>query len=136
FLRFQIVRLIKKHWIDLLLIDEVLNIHCLGSLQINALKIFVLEHDVFSLFILITLDDLIPGNLLAVLFGNALVIYGTQIALAQQTKLELFPSRGRIESNRNVNETEANAAFPDCPCHTDLIRAASSNRASGAEGFR
>ena len=35
FLRLKIVRLIKEHWIDLFLIDEVLNIYCLRCFQIN-----------------------------------------------------------------------------------------------------
>src|SRR5438132_3519053 len=121
FLRFQIVGLIKKHRIDLFLIDEVLNVHCLCRLQINALKILVLEHDVFSLLILIPLHDLVPGNLLAVFFSDTLVVYRTQIALAQQTKLEFLTSRGGIQGDRNVNQTETDAAFPDCARHTNLF---------------
>jgi hypothetical protein len=64
------------------LIDEVLNIHRLGGLQINTLKVFIPQHDVFPFLILVTFDDLVPVNLLAVLFGNTLVVYRAQIAFA------------------------------------------------------
>src|SRR5207245_3988454 len=88
-----------------------------------------LKDDAFALLILITLDDLVPGNFLAVLFSDTLVVHRTQIALTQQAKLELFPTRGGIESDRNINETEADAAFPDCARHTNLIRYSGRNRA-------
>jgi hypothetical protein len=91
-----------------------LNVHRLRGLEINPLEIFVLEHDVIPLLVIVTLDDLFPGNFLAVLLGNALVIDGAQIALAQQTKLKFFSSRGGIKSDGNINQPEADAAFPDC----------------------
>src|SRR4029077_12616598 len=115
---------IKKNRIDLFLMDEVLNIHCLCGLQINAFKVFILKHDVFPLLVLVTFDDFVPRNFLSVLFGDTLVVYRTQIAFAQQAKLQLLPSRGGIESDWNVNETEADAAFPDGARHKTLIRAA------------
>ena len=50
-LRFQIVRFIKKHGVDLVLVDEVLNINRLRRFEVYALKIFIPEHNIFSFFI-------------------------------------------------------------------------------------
>src|SRR5437870_4394617 len=124
FLRLKIVRLVEKYWIDVFLIDEVLNIHRLRGLEIDMLEIFILEHDVFPLLVLVALHDLVPGNFPAILLGNTLVVNRTQIALAQQTKLEFLPSRSGIKSDRNINQTEADAAFPTCARHTKLFRRA------------
>ena len=121
FLRFQIVGLIKKHGIDFIDIDEVLNIDRLGCFQIDALKILIFQHDVFPFFVFVALHDLVPGNFFAVLFGNTLVIYGTQIAFAQQTKLEFLAPCSGIKRDGNINQPEADTAFPDC-AHTKLFR--------------
>src|SRR6202043_3602415 len=121
FLRFEIIRFVKEHRIDLVKIDKVLDVHRLGRFEINALKIFVFQHDVFSFFILVAFDNLVPRNLPAVLFRDAFVIHGTQVALAKETKLELrLPSR-RIQGDGNVNQTETDAPFPNCT-HTKLFR--------------
>ena len=82
-LRLKVVWFVKKHRVDFFLIHEVLDVDGLSGLEINSLKIFILEQDVFPFLVLVTLNDLIPGHFLAVFFGNAFVIYGAQIALAQ-----------------------------------------------------
>jgi hypothetical protein len=68
-------------------------------------------------------DDLVPRNFPAILFRDAFVIHGTQVALTKETKLELgLPSR-RIQSDRNINQAKTNAPFPNCT-HTKLFRTA------------
>src|SRR5258705_7826589 len=62
-LRLQIVRLIEENWIYLFQIDEVLNVDSLSGFEINSLKIFLPQHDVFALLVLIALNDLVPRNL-------------------------------------------------------------------------
>src|SRR4029077_8409897 len=85
---------------------------------------------VFPFFILVALDDLVPRNFPAVLFRDALVIHGTQVALAKKTKLELLlPSRW-IQGDGNVNQAETDAPFPNCT-HTKLFRTARLIWASG-----
>jgi hypothetical protein len=121
-LRLQIVWLVEKYRVDLFLFDEVLNIDSLRGLQIDSLKIFILQNDVFSLLVFVAFHDLVPGDFLAILFGNTLVIHGTQIAFAQQTELEFLASGGGIKSDWDINQPEADAAFPDCACHTQLFR--------------
>src|SRR5206468_12210246 len=77
----------------------------------------VLQHNVFSFFVLVPFDDLVPGYFFAILFRDAFIIHRTQVAFSKQSKTELlFPSR-RTERDRNVNQTKTDAAFPDCACH-------------------
>src|SRR5437879_2006105 len=122
FSRLKIVRLVEKYWIDFILLDEVLDIHRLRGLEIDTLEIFILEHDVFPLLVLVGLHDLVPGNFPAILLGTTLVVNRTQIALGQQTKLEFLPSRSGIKGDGNINQTEADAAFPNCARHIKLFR--------------
>ena len=122
FLRLQIIGLVEKNRVDLFLSDEVLDFHGLRCFQVDPLKILIFEHDVFPLFVFVTFHNFVPRNFLAVLFGDTLVIHRTQIAFAQQTKLEFLASRSGIKSDWNVNQPETDAAFPDCACHTQLFR--------------
>ena len=103
FLWLEIVWLVKENRVDLFLIDEVLDVHGLCGLEIDMLEIFVLKHDVFPLFILVALDDLIPGNLLAVFFSDAFVINRAQIGLAQKAEVEFLAPRSWVERNRYVD---------------------------------
>ena len=131
FLRLKVVRLIEEHWIDLFLIDEILNVHGLSGLEIYTLEIFILKHDIFPFLVLVTLHDLVPRNFLAVFFGDTLVIDRAQVALAQQTEPQFLASRSGIKSDGNVNQPEADAALPDCARHIlSMIRAPSAPRVS------
>src|SRR5437660_919748 len=131
FLRLKVVRLIEEHWVDLFLIDEILNIYRLRRLEINPLKVLILQDNIFALLILIALHDLVPRNFLAVLFGDTLVIDRAQVALAQQTEPQFLASRSGIKSDGNVNQPEADAALPDCARHIlSMIRAPSAPRVS------
>jgi hypothetical protein len=68
-------------------------------------------------------DDLVLRNFPAVLFRDVFVIHGTQVALAKETKLELRLPSCRIQGDRNVNQAETDAPFPNCT-HTKLFRTA------------
>src|SRR5262249_57591409 len=63
FLRLQIVRLVEEHWIDLFLIDEILDVHGLGGFKNNSLKNLFPQHYVFPLFLLLAPHALLPPNL-------------------------------------------------------------------------
>src|SRR5262245_40416765 len=120
----EIVRLVEKHRIDLFLIDEILDVHGLSGFKINALEIFILEHDIFPLLVLVALHDLVPRNFLAVLFSDTLVAHGAQVAFAQKTKAELLSPGGRVQRDWYVDQAEADTAFPNCTCHIGLFRGA------------
>ena len=117
FLRLKIVWLVEEDRVDLIQIHKILNIDRLGCFDINPVKVFFFQNDIFAFFVLVTFDDLVPRNFFAVLLRNTPVIHGTEIAFSQQTKLKFFAPRRRIKSDGNINEAKADAAFPDCARH-------------------
>src|SRR5947199_299031 len=64
------------------------------------------------------------ADLVAVLKRVTQECIGFISAFLQQTKLQFFAPRRRIKSDGDINEAKADAAFPDCACHTHLFRAA------------
>jgi hypothetical protein len=78
-LRLQIIGFVEEHRINFFEIDEVLDVDSLSGFEIHSLKVLFLQHDVFALLVLITLDDLVPRNLLAIFFSNAFVINRAKI---------------------------------------------------------
>jgi len=103
FLWLQIVGLIEEYRIDFLLIDEILDVYGLSCLEIDALKIFILQNNVFSFFVFVAFDDVIPRYFLAVLLCYALVIDRAQILRAQKPKFQFFSAGGGVEGNRNID---------------------------------
>src|ERR1700688_1390086 len=113
-----------SHRIDFIKIDKILDVHRLRRFQIDALKIFVFQDDGLPFLVIITFHDLVPWHLFAVGFRDPFVIDGTQIFRPQQAKSKLLFPRRRIKGDGNVDETETDAAFPNC-AHTQLFRTAS-----------
>ena len=87
FLRLEVIRFVKIHGIDLIDVDEVLDIDRLSRLEIDALKIFVVQHDELPFFVFVTLHDFVPGNFAAILFRDALVVHRAQILRPKKAKL-------------------------------------------------
>ena len=74
-LRLQIIWFIKKHWVDFIDLDEILDVYGLRCFQIDALKILILQHDVFPFFVFVSFYNLVPWHLFAVLFSNPFVVH-------------------------------------------------------------
>src|SRR4029077_10815179 len=91
----------------------------LRRFQVNPLKIFLVQDNELPFLVFVAFHDLIPRHFLAVLFRDPFVIYGAQIALAEKTKFQILAPRRRIKGNRDVNESEADTAFPN---RTHLIK--------------
>ena len=98
----QIVGFIEVYRIDFLLIDEILDVYGLSCLEIDALKIFIFQDNVFSLFVFVAFDDVIPRYFLAVLLCHALVINRAQILRAQEPEFQFIFADGGVEGNGNV----------------------------------
>src|SRR5262249_6970720 len=58
-------------------------------------------------------DDLIGRNFFHVDLGYLLVFDRAQVTHAELTKTQLLLARGGINGNRNINQPEADAAFPN-----------------------
>src|SRR5207253_6705589 len=82
--------------------------------DLDPLEIFLVDDDELALFVFVSLDDLVPRDFFAILFGDAFVLDGAQIAAAEQLKLDLIcRPRSGIETHRNIHQPEADGAFPD-----------------------
>ena len=89
------------------------DVHRLGRLDIDAGEVLVLQNDEFPLLVFIAFHDLVPRHLFAVGLGHALVIHRAVIRSAKQAKLQfLAPQRGK-QGDGDINQTEADRAFPD-----------------------
>ena len=64
-------------------------------------------------FVFVAFNDLICGNFLRVGFGHFLVLDRAVISSAQLAETEFLFSGRRINGNGNVNEPEADTAFPN-----------------------
>ena len=123
-LRLEIIRFVKIDRVDFIEIDKILNVDRLRRFQIDALKVFVFEHDEFPFLVLVTFDDLIPGTSLPSFLGHAFVIDRAQVGLAQKPKLKLLPAGRRIQGDGDIDQTEADCAFPNWCVDLKIIRAA------------
>src|SRR5262249_16715725 len=66
--------------------------------------------------------DLIPRNLPVVGFGDAFVFDRALIARPQKAKLDpLRFGRSRVKAYWNIDEAEADSAFPNGSWHDDLL---------------
>src|SRR5687768_4638465 len=71
FLRSEEIRLVKEAWIDITHVDKFADIDHLAGFDLHAFEIFFRQDDVFALLVFVTLDDVLPWNLLAVGFADA-----------------------------------------------------------------
>ena len=85
-----------------MLIDEILDVYGLSCLKIDPLKVFILQNNVFPLFVFVAFDDVIPRYFLAVLLCHALVINRAQVLRAQEPEFQFFFAGGGVEGNGNV----------------------------------
>ena len=114
FLRLEIIRFVEIHRIDLLQVDEILDVDGLGRLEIDALKILVVQDDELPFFVFVAFHDLVPRNFLAVLLRDAFVIDRAVILRSQQAEFQLFLPRRRIKRDRDIDEAKTDTALPDC----------------------
>jgi len=112
-LRFEIVRFVEENRINLFERHKLDDLDALSRLDVSPAEVLVLQDDKLSLFILIAFDDLVPRHLFGIGFGDAAVIDGAEIILAQQAKGQLLALRGRVQRDWDVDQAEANRAFPN-----------------------
>src|SRR5947209_1062120 len=120
FLWLKKIRLVKKLWIDLLKVYEIGDIDGVGGFDPHLFEVFVTQNDVAAFFVFESFYDLISRNFLQVGFGDFFVFDRAQVGLAQLPKTELFFTGSRVNRNRNVNQAEADAAFPGWAHNSDL----------------
>src|SRR5580692_1947758 len=119
--RLEIVRLVEVHRVDLVDFDELDDVHGLRGLGIHRRKIFVVQHHVLPLLVLVPLDDLVPRYGLSIDAADALVLYASFVFRVQHIEGKVVGLYGREEFDRNRNEAEIYRPRPDCMRHRWII---------------
>ena len=110
--RFEEIRLVEKLRIHLVDIDKVGDIDRMSRFDPHLFKIFVAHNNIATLLVLVAFHDLIGRHFLHVGLGHFFVFDRAQIGFAQLPKTEFLFASGRINRDRNVDQAEADAAFP------------------------
>src|SRR5262249_4453239 len=83
------------------------------GLDPHLLEVLVFQHNVTAALVFEALYDLVAWNFLRVRFRHLFVSDGTEIAGTKLPETKFLLTRGRINRHRNINQSEADAAFPD-----------------------
>src|SRR5947207_1229647 len=95
--RRKVVRALVELRRDLFQRNERRDIDGLRGLDVGSLEVFVGEHDVFVFLVLISLDDVLPFDVLAGFLAVALVANRREVALVEHGELEFLALLGWIE---------------------------------------
>src|SRR5262245_18982123 len=83
------------------------------GLDAHLLEVLIVHHDITTALIFEPLHNLVDWNFLRVRFRHLFVFNRTEIAVTKLPETKLLLSSGGINRHRNVNQPEADAAFPD-----------------------
>src|SRR5438477_6891324 len=112
FLRFEEIRLVEEFRIHPLKVDKVRDVDRVRGFDPHFFEILVAQDHIAPALVLETFYNLIGRHFFHVGLGDLLVFDRAEIGLAQLPKTELFFAGRRINGDRNINEAEADAAFP------------------------
>src|SRR5262249_52321983 len=102
--------------------NEIPDIDGLGGLDPGLGQVLVGHDHELSLGVLVALDDLAPGDFDAVGAADAAILDRCQIGAVELAKTDLLRGfAGRVEADRDGDETEADVALPDRPGHTPSV---------------
>src|SRR5712691_6061880 len=79
----------------------------------DLLKILVTQNHIAAVLVLESFNDLIGRDFFGVSLRDLFILDRAKIGGTELTKTDLFLAGGRVDSHRNVNQPEADAAFPD-----------------------
>src|SRR4051794_23741121 len=113
FLRLEEVGLVEEFRIDLCLFDEISDVDRVRRLDLHFREIFVLHDDEAAALVLETLHDFRRGHFFLINLGDLLIFDRAEVARAELPEAEFLLARGGVNGDRDVNEPEADAAFPN-----------------------
>ena len=103
--------------VDLLQVDEVQDVDGPRSLGVERLQLLGRDHDVLVAGDLVALDDVLKGDLLAVLGADPLLLDAGAVLVVQLVEPDVL-LRGRGEElDGHVDQTETDGAAPDGSWH-------------------
>ena len=112
-LRLQKIGLIEKLRIHLFQIDEIRDVDGVSGLDSNLLEILLFHDDITAAFVLEAFYDLIGRDFFGIGLSHLFVFDRAEIARSKLPETNLLLTRGRVNRHRDINQPEANTAFPD-----------------------
>src|SRR2546429_3701157 len=112
-LRLQEIWSVEELRIDLFQVNEVGDVNGMRRLDSHLFKVLILHHNIIAALIFEAFYDLLGRNLFRVGFRHLFVSNGAEIAGTKLSKAKLFLAFGRKNRHWNINQPEADAAFPD-----------------------
>ena len=109
----EVVRRLEVAGIDLVLLHEIEDVDRARPFERGALEVLIGEHDILSLGVLVSFDDLAPGNRLAVFGAYTLVLDGREVFGMEHSERDAISSDGGAQLDGNADESEADRSFPD-----------------------
>src|SRR2546422_234052 len=79
----------------------------------DLLKILVTQNNIATPLVLESFNDLIGRDFFGVSLRDLFILDRAKVGRTELTKTDLLLARGRVDGHRNVNQSEADAAFPD-----------------------
>ncbi len=87
----------------------------MAGFRLRLGKVPIAQGDVFAFAVFVPFDDLVPIDFLAGLFIDPPVANPGKVALVEQIEIEAFGRLRRVEPDRNIDQSEIDAARPDRP---------------------
>src|SRR5439155_7486551 len=112
-LRLQEIWLVKKLRIDLFQIDEIRDVDRMRGFDPHLLEVLVFHYNVAATLVLKAPYDLVGRNLFRICFRDLFVFDWTKITGTKLPETKLLLARGRIKRHGNIDEPEADTAFPN-----------------------
>src|SRR5262249_48337292 len=120
--RAEVVRLLEVDGVDVVEVDEVLDLDRAGPLRIELGELVLGQEDVLVRRVLVALDDLLVGDLLAVGLGHALVANPRAVALAELAEADGLLGDRAVELHGHVQQPEADRSTPNGPSQAQSPR--------------
>src|SRR6267143_2650409 len=85
----------------------------MSGLNLHLREVLLFQDYILAALVLETFHDLVGGNLLGVGFRDFFVFDGAEISRSKLSEAELLFLGRRVDGYGYVNETEADATFPN-----------------------
>src|SRR5437016_2607131 len=129
----QVVRVLVVDRIDLGQIDEVLDLDRLVGAWVESFQLLARHRDVSAFADLEALDDVLPGDFLAVDAADALLLDAPAVLVVQHVEAHFLGGSGGEQFHRHADQSEADGPAPDRPRHRYATSFAAAPAADGGK---
>ena len=120
--RHQVVRRLEEAIVDLVGLDEVDDVDGARLLERRRLEVLLRQDDEVALLVLVALDEVFPGDRMAVAHADALELHRRLVLRVQHAEARAVIAHRRVQLDRDVDEAERDRSFPERSCHGCVCR--------------